>query len=105
MVKVTLRSFVTSMSVLSTPSMIDWAGCAYRTAKKKAEKAEFVRIISEGYFLPPEVVIDLLREKIKWSREGTDVVFYCEQARLWKPAEGSPHQFEIQSAEWLPLPE
>jgi hypothetical protein len=102
MVKVTLRSYVTNMAVLSTPSMIDWAGCAYRTAKKKAEKDRFVRIISEGYFLPPEVVIDLLREKIKWSREGTDVVFYCEQARLWKPAEGSPHSFEVQSSDWLP---
>ena len=102
MVKVTLRSFVTSMSTLSTPSMIDWAGCAYRSAKKKAVKAEFVRIISEGYSLPPEVVVDLLREKIKWFREGTDVVFYCEQARLWKPKDGSPHSFELQSSDWLP---
>ena len=102
MVKVTLRSFVTNMSVLSTPSMIDWAGCAYRQAKKKAVKAEFVRSVSEGYFLPEGVVIDLFRGKIKWSREGTDVVFYCEQARLWKPKDGSPHTMEIQDSSWLP---
>jgi len=105
MVKVTLRSYVTNMAVLSTPSVISWAGCAYRTAKNKAEKDRFVRIVVNGYNIPPEVVIDLFKEEIRWTIEGTNVVFYCEQARLWKPAEGSPHQFEIQSAEWLPLPE
>ena len=105
MVKVTLRSYVTNMSQLSTPSVISWAGCAYRTAKNKAEKDRFVRIVVNGYNIPPEVVIDLFKEEIRWTIEGTNVVFYCEQARLWKPAEGSPHQFEIQSAEWLPLPE
>ena len=102
MVKVTLRSFVTSMSTLSTPSVIAWAGCAYRGAKKKAVKAEFVRMIVEGYNIPEGVVVDLFRGKIKWSiEEDTNVVFHCEQARLWKPAEGSPHSFEVQS-DWLP---
>ena len=103
MVKVTLRSFVTNMSVLSTPSMIDWAGCAYRSAKKKAVKAEFVRHIVEAYNIPEGVVVDLFRGKIKWSiEEDTNVVFYCDQARLWKPAEGSPHTMEIQDSSWLP---
>jgi hypothetical protein len=102
MVKVTLRSYVTNMAVLSTPSVISWAGCAYRTAKNKAEKDRFVRIVVNGYNIPPEVVIDLFKEEIKWSQEGTNVVFYCEQARLWKPAEGSPHTMEIQDSSWLP---
>jgi hypothetical protein len=103
MVKVTLRSYVTNMAVLSTPNMIDWAGCGYRTARKKAEKDAFVRMIVEGYNIPEGVVVDLFRGKIKWSREeGTNVVFYCEQARLWKPPVGSPHTMEIQDSSWLP---
>jgi hypothetical protein len=102
MVKVTLRSYVTNMAVLSTPSVISWAGCAYLTAKNKAEKDRFVRIVVNGYHIPPEVVIDLFKQEIRWTIEDTNVVFYCEQARLWKLPVGSPHQFEIQSAEWLP---
>ena len=103
MVKVTLRSFVTNMSILSTPSVIAWAGCGYRSARKKAEKDRFISMIVKGYNIPPKVVEDLFRERIKWSiEEGTDVVFYCEQSRLWKPAEGSPHTMEIQGDCWLP---
>ena len=97
MVKVTLRS----LPMLNTPSFLAWASSGFKTTRRKAQKQNFIKMISEGYFLPEGVVIDLLREKIRWSREGSSVVFECPQARLWKPAEGSPHSFEVQS-DWLP---
>jgi len=97
MVKVTLRS----LPMLNTPSFLSWASCGFKTTRRKAQKETFIRMIVEGYNIPEGVVVDLLREKIKWVREGTSVVFSCEQARLWRPAEGSPHSFEVQS-DWLP---
>ena len=71
-----------SFPMLNTPNFLEWCSHGFRTTRKKAEKASFIRMIVEGYNIPEGVVIDLFRGKIKWSREGTSVTFKVEAHRM-----------------------
>ena len=66
-----------SSGLFNTPRFIAWAIVGYRTSAKAKERNQFIKMLVHGYKLDKNVAIKLLSEDIKYTVDGSDVVFSC----------------------------